>query len=74
LHREHPAQLIEQAVTQSLREGIAHLEGVIFCLNRLLDSTPQFAPLDLSDRPTLATVGQQLLNLAHYNQLLGGGR
>jgi len=74
LHREHPAPLIAQAISQAFAEGIAHLEGVTFCLYRLLDATPHLAPLDLSDRPALARVGGQPLNLAHYNQLLGGER
>jgi hypothetical protein len=70
LHREHPAELMEQAIGQALAEGLAHREGVTFCLNRLLDGTPALPPLDLSDRPALAGIGQEPLSLSHYNQLL----
>ena len=74
LQREHAATLVEQAVRDALAAGIAHREGVHYCLHRLLDATPQLAPLDLSDQPHLATIGVQPVSLAHYNQLLGGGQ
>jgi len=70
LHREHPTEMVEQAIGQALSEGLVHREGVIFCLNRLLDGTPALPPLDLSDRPALADIGQEPLPLSHYNQLL----
>lgn len=73
LHREQPAALLEQAIAQALQAGIAHLEGITFCLNRLLDATPMVAPLDLGEHPTLANVGTQAMALSQYNQLLGGG-
>jgi transposase len=70
LHREHPTELVEEAIGQALSDGVAHREGVTFCLNRLLDGTPALPPLDLSDRPALAGIGQEPLPLSHYNQLL----
>jgi transposase len=74
LHRTHPAALVEQAIAAALADGVPHLEGVVFCLNRLLDPTPPRAALDLSDRPALAEVGREPLALAGYDQLLQGGR
>ena len=72
MHQTQPPELIEQAVTQALADGIAHPEGVTFCLNRLLDPTPTVAPLSLEDRPELQEIGTQPMNLDRYNQLLGG--
>lgn len=73
LQRQHPALLVEQAIQQALAHDIAHLEGVRFCLNRLLDPTPVLPPLSLTDHPTLVAIGTQPVSLHHYNQLLGGG-
>jgi transposase len=70
LHQEHPAELVQQAVEQALAEHIAHLEGVTFCLNRLLDDTPQMLSLDLSGRPQLLDSGNQVVPLNRYDQLL----
>jgi hypothetical protein len=72
MHQTQPAELIEQAVAQALADRIAHLEGITFCLNRLLDPTPVVAPLTLDDRPELQEIGTQPMNLERYNQLLGG--
>lgn len=72
MHREQPTELMEEAVTQAVGDGIAHLEGVTFCLNRLLDPTPTMSPLSLDDHPQLQEIGTQPLNLERYNQLLGG--
>lgn len=72
MHREQPPELIEEAVTQALADGIAHPEGVTFCLNRLLDPTPTVPALTLEDRPELQKIGTQPMNLERYNQLLGG--
>ncbi len=72
LHREHPAQLVEQAIAQALAYGCIHAAGVTLCLNQLLQ--PEISPvhLDLSDRPRLEAVGQQTVDLGIYNQLLEG--
>lgn len=74
LHREQPAALMEQAIAQALQERIAHVEGIRFCLNRLLDTAPTVVSLDLREHPTLANVGTQTMPLSQYNQLLGGDR
>jgi transposase len=70
LHEQHPANLIEQAISQALAYGCAHADGVILCLNQL--ATPEALPLtlDLSEHPELAQVGTQPPNLERYNALL----
>jgi transposase len=73
LHQDHPAQLIEQAVTLALSYSCAHADGVQLCLRQLLQPEVELSALDLSDRPRLAPIGVQPLNLSRYNQLLGGG-
>jgi hypothetical protein len=73
LHQQHPADLIEQAVSLALGYGCAHAEGVQLCLRQLLHPEPQVPGLDLTDRPALARIGLQPLNLSRYDQLLGGG-
>jgi hypothetical protein len=72
LHRTHPAELVAQAIAKALAEGVAHQEGVTFCLHRLLDPTPALAPLDLSHRPRLAAVGSPPPSVAPYDRLLQG--
>ena len=70
LHQGYPAERVAQAVEQALAEGIPHLEGVTFCLHRLLDESPAIPPLDLSPMPQLAAVTPQPVPLACYDQLL----
>lgn len=83
LHREQPAALMEpacvprtgrQAIAHALQAGIAHVEGITFCLNRLLEPAPLVAALALREHPTLANVGTPAVPLTQYNQLLGGDR
>ncbi len=73
LHQDYPADLIEQAISQALAYQCAHPDGVKLCLRQLQQTELVFSPLDLSDHPKLGQVGQQALNLARYNQLLGTG-
>lgn len=73
LHQHHSAELVEQAVSQALAYNCAHRDGVELCLRQLQQPEPTFAPLDLSDHPQLAQFGEQGLNLARYDQLLGQG-
>lgn len=73
LLRDHPAALVEQAIGQALGYGCAHLDGVRLCLHQLQQPDPAFTPLDLSDQPHLATVGQQPVVLSRYGQLLAAG-
>lgn len=72
LHKEHPAELVEAAIEQALSDGIPHLQGVLFCLNKVQDVTPSVPTLSLDELPQLAEVGHQPLSLQQYNQLLSG--
>jgi hypothetical protein len=74
LHQDYPVAQMAEAIRTALATGMAHPEGVRYCLHRLLDSTPHFVPLDLSQQPHLAAIGAQPIVLERYNQLLGGGR
>lgn len=71
LHRDHPSEQIEQAVRLALELGATHLDGVQLCLRRIQEPASTPAPLDLSDHPHLAQVGNQPVNLQQYDQLLG---
>ena len=71
LHQEHPAERIEQAVRMALELGATHLDGVQLCLRQLQEPAPKPSPLDLSDHPRLAQMGNQPVNLQQYDQLLG---
>ncbi len=73
LHQHHPAELIEQAVSQALAHHCPHLDGVQLCLSQLLRPEPTPVRLDLSDHPKLVKVGQQPLQLERYDHLLTGG-
>jgi transposase len=70
LHQSHPAGQIEQAVHTALELGASHLAGVQFCLQQLLVEPGLPAPLDMSQHPSLARVGNQPVNLEQYDQLL----
>jgi transposase len=73
LHQTHPADLIELAVKQSLEFNCAHADGVTLCLRQIEHPEPALVSLDLSQHPTLDTVGQQPLSLKCYNRLLSEG-
>ena len=74
LHQQHPAELVEQAVTQALAHHCPHPDGVQLCLRQLLQPDPTLVTLDLSDHPKLVAVEQQPLRLEHYDHLLRGGQ
>jgi transposase len=74
LHQQHPAELIEQAVTLALEYHCIHADGVELCLRQLLHPEPASVSMDLSHLPKLQTVGQQPVRLSHYDQLLNGGQ
>ncbi len=73
LHRDHPALLVEQAVTAALGHGCVHLDGVRLCLHQLQHPTVSAPTLDLAGRPRLNAVGQQPLDVRGYEQLLSPG-
>lgn len=70
LHLEYDAALVQQAIEQAIVDNIPHLNGVQFCLNRLLDPTPETTPLTSLPQPHLAEVGQAPPALPRYDQLL----
>ena len=70
LHQQYPASLIEQAVQQALVYGCVHFDGVMHCLHQLEQPSMPLPLLDLSDKPHLATVGTQPLDLQRYEQLV----
>jgi transposase len=72
LHRDYPAELIEQAVSQALAYHCAHADGVELCLRHVLHPEPTFPSLDLKDHPRLVAIGSQALDLTCYDQLLEG--
>jgi len=72
LQRDFPVALLEQAVTTALAQGGVHLEGLRLRLRQLQHADGPIAPLDLSDRPQLAAVGQAAVNLRQYEALVGG--
>jgi transposase len=70
LHRDHPAQQVEQAVHAALEVGAASLDGVLLCLSQLQNPQPQLPTLDVGKFASLAAFGTQPLNLQQYDQLL----
>lgn len=75
LHRDYPAQTVQQAVTLALEYGCVHADGVLLCLNQLMNPEIVIPPLDLADHPKLEQklmgVGCQSVDLSCYEQLLG---
>lgn len=72
LHQSYAPALVQTAIEQAVQENLTTPAGVRFCLDRLLDPTPTVAPLDLTAQPALATIGQQALSSACYDQFLTG--
>jgi transposase len=70
LHLEYEAEVVEQAIEQAIANDMPHMNGVRFCLNRLLDITPATTPLLTLPQPHLAQVGQQPPPLRSYDRLL----
>jgi transposase len=72
LHREHPAERIQQAIEQALAYGCPHADGVVLCLHQLVEPEPIVLSLDLSNHPELLTVATEGPDLTCYDQLLTG--
>lgn len=73
LHQQHPAAQVEQAIEQALGFGCPHLDGVKQCLEQLQSGPVVQGSLDLSDKPHLAALGSQSIDLACYEQLITKG-
>lgn len=70
LHREHPADQVEQAVKAALELGAASLDGVLLCLRQLQQAQPQFSALEGERFANLAAFGNQPVNLQQYERLV----
>jgi hypothetical protein len=70
LHQQAPAALVRTAIEQALAYGSAHLDGVKHCLNQLQTPSVEVVPLDLAEKPHLAKVCAQPVDLACYEQLI----
>jgi transposase len=70
LHRDHPAEVVEQAVKQALEYGCIRADGVELCLRQLLNPDTPVPALSLAELPAWATVGEQPPDLNCYDQLL----
>lgn len=70
LHQTYPVPLVEQAVALAVHSSMFSLDGVSYHLKRLLAPPPAITPLDMSQRPLLAQLGHQPVDLQIYNQLL----
>ncbi len=70
LHQQYPARQIEQAVEQAITYGCTHFDGVKHCLEHLGEEADRAPLLDLTDKPHLALVGNQPLDLGRYDQLI----
>jgi hypothetical protein len=70
LHREHPAEQVQQAVRAALELGAASLDGVTLCLRQLQYVPPQFPVLEAERFANLAAFGNQPVNLQQYDRLV----
>lgn len=72
LHRQYPADLVQQAVEQALAYGCPHADVVKLCVRQLAEPQTVLSALDLTEHPELVTVGSKAPNLSCYDQLLKG--
>ena len=63
LHLDYDASVVQNAIEKALTEKVPHLNGVLVCLNRLLDPTQTFKALDSLPQPHLSQVGHAPLTL-----------
>jgi transposase len=70
LHREYPAEQVQQAVQAALELGAASLDGVTLCLRQIQHAQPQFHALEAERFASLAAFGNQPVNLAQYDRLV----
>ena len=70
LHLDYEGQMVQAAIEQAIQDKVPHLNGVRFCLNRLLDPTPKPQPLSPLPQVHLQHIGQPPPPAQQYNQLL----
>ena len=73
LQRDHPGDLLTEAVQQALSYGCAHADGVRLCLRQLQNAEAPLSAMDLTHWPQLKGVGTRQPDLQRYNQLLERG-
>ncbi len=71
LHRHHSGQELTAAIEQAIAHHCAHLDGVQLWLTQLNQPDPAFTSVDLGDHQ-LQGIGEQPLQLAMYDTLVGG--
>jgi len=74
LHDSYAMDELAQAMEAALADGIAHREGVLFCLNRLRDATPVVTHDGTMSDPTPSPwkmAGTPPVPATQYDQLLG---
>jgi transposase len=72
LHRQYPEEQVVQAIHKAIALGATHLDGVQLCLRELFNPANQPQALNMEERPLLAELGQQPIDLQQYDQLLAG--
>lgn len=72
LHRDYPAEILEQAVSAALRQGMPNQDGVLYQVRRQLENTPTARQMDLTMFPKLQHIEPQSVDLYAYNRLLRG--
>jgi hypothetical protein len=72
LHKDHPPELMAQAIQAALALGAVHLDGVLLCLRQLRSAAELPVALDLSGHDRLSGIGEQPVNLGQYDLLLSG--
>jgi transposase len=70
LHRDHPADLVRDAVSQALEWRCAHVDGVQLCLRQLTHPEQPTGSIELASWPELVNVGIQPPDLQCYDRLL----
>lgn len=70
LHQQAPVALVQSAIEQALSYGAAHFDGVKLCLDQLQMPIREVFPLNLSEKPYLAKVAEQPVDLVCYEQLI----
>ncbi len=70
LHRDHPAQEVEQAIRACLEYGTPRLDSIRLRLRCEREPEPLASPLDLAGRRQLQGIGEQPVRLGQYDRLL----
>jgi transposase len=70
LRQDHPAELVEQAITQALAFGCLHADGVKLCLHQLTHPAEPIPSLTPTEQAHFFQVGHQPVDLGRYERLL----